>query len=67
MSNPKDRLTIVNETLVGPTNRAVENPLDFHPMIRRSWNVMDDTIRAVLGKYYARFDNGLGDSALINY
>ena len=67
MSNPKDRLTIVNQALIGPENRAVENPLNFHPMMRRSWNDMSDTIRAVLGTYYTAFDNGLGDSALINY
>jgi len=57
-SSFKTLYKIVNEALVGPTER-LNNPNGFHPMLRQNWN-MSDRLRAVLGRYQTVYKSSRG-------
>jgi len=59
VSNNKDRIWIVDSNLVGPKRRRI-NPDGFHPMMRESWNSIEDRLRAVLAKYYTVYNGSKG-------
>ena len=59
MSGNKDRIWIVDHNLVGPKRRRI-NPDGFHPMMRESWNSIEDRLRAVLAKYYTVYNSTKG-------
>ena len=69
----KDRLLIVDQSLVGIKNRGVVtnnasvigNPVNFHPMFRDNWGT-SDPLRGLLGSYYTQYLSTAGPT-LYNY
>ena len=55
---------MVDTNMVG-RKRRMNNPSNFHPMIREEWLIRDE-VRGALGEYYTTYKSRKGET-LVNY